>query len=113
MTRRDPAKPRLADRVYAALLLIPAGKVTTYGKLGDRVDCKSPRAVGQALARNPDAPQVPCHRVVRADGSLAGYSGSLQEKEVGTKRALLRGEGVVFLPDGKVNLSASGWWMGS
>lgn len=111
MTRRDLPETSLAGRVYRALLEIPAGKVTTYGRLGERVGCRSARAVGQALARNPDAPQVPCHRVVRADGSLAGYSGSLEEAEVGTKRGLLRDEGVIFLADGRVDLSRCGWWL--
>ncbi len=110
MARREVSKSSLAGRVREALLQIPEGKVTTYGGLGARIGCKSPRAVGQALARNPEAPQVPCHRVVRADGSLAGYSGSLEDEKVGVKRALLIREGVIFRPDGKVDLQACGWW---
>lgn len=111
MTKRDLPESSLAARVYRALLEIPGGRVTTYGRLGERVGCRSARAVGQALSRNPDAPRVPCHRVVRADGSLAGYSGSLEESEVGTKRRLLAEEGVIFLPDGRVDLARCGWWM--
>ncbi|MBU1643228.1 MGMT family protein, partial [bacterium] len=50
------------------------------------------RAVGTAVARNPDAPGVPCHRVVTADGKIGNYSG---EGGVGTKIRLLEEEGVL------------------
>lgn len=61
-------------RVYDALKLIPKGKVTTYKLLGDFVGCRSSQAIGQALTRNPHAPQVPCHRVVKTDGTIGGYA---------------------------------------
>lgn len=60
-------------RVYLALLDIPRGETITYGELARCVGCRSAQAVGQALKRNPFAPEVPCHRVVAADGSLCGY----------------------------------------
>ena len=53
----------------------------------------SARAVANACGKNPYAPEVPCHRVVRSDGGLGGYSG---EGGVEQKRALLREEGVVL-----------------
>jgi len=58
------------QRVYSALKLIPHGKVTTYKLLGDFIGCKSAQAIGQALTRNPDAPLVPCHRVIKTDGTI-------------------------------------------
>ncbi len=81
-------------RVYEALLDVPAGKVTTYGALARRIGCASPQAVGQALRRNPLAPQVPCHRVVAADGSLTGFAGRRDSATLARKRALLEAEGV-------------------
>ena len=62
-------------RVYIELLSIPAGTTITYGELAQRIGCRSAQAVGQALKRNPFAPEVPCHRVVAANGSLGGYFG--------------------------------------
>lgn len=79
-------------RVYIALLYIPAGTTITYGELARRVGCRSAQAVGQALKRNPFAPEVPCHRVVAADGSLGGYNGARKGAELERKRQLLEGE---------------------
>ncbi len=60
--------------------LIPVGYVTSYGALSNAAG-GSPRAVGGAMATNPFAPIVPCHRVVSADLSLGGYGGGLDLKE--------------------------------
>lgn len=90
-------------RVYLALLEIPRGRVETYGGLARRIGCRSPRAVGQALRANPFAPDVPCHRVIAADGSLGGYNGDVTGREIARKRRLLEAEGVRFGPDGKVD----------
>lgn len=75
------------QKVYAALLLIPKGKVTTYKLLGDFIGCRSAQAIGQALTRNPDSPGVPCHRVIRTDGHIGGYASGPERK-----RALLQSE---------------------
>ncbi len=77
-------------RVYALCRQIPRGSIATYGDLARALGSPgAARAVGMAMARNPDAPLVPCHRVVGADGSLHGYQGGLEKKA-----ALLREEGV-------------------
>ena len=77
------------QRVYAAILRIPPGQTRSYQWVAAHIGSpRGARAVGNALRRNPFAPKVPCHRVVRADGSLGGYSGGLSKK-----RALLRAEG--------------------
>lgn len=55
-------------RVWRACLTIPAGTVITYGSLAQRIRCRSAQAVGQALAANPLAQLIPCHRVAAADG---------------------------------------------
>lgn len=80
------------QRVWDACRKIPAGKVTTYGTIAKMLGSPgAARAVGNALNHNPDAPAVPCHRVVGADGRLVGYAGGLTRK-----RAMLEAEGVRF-----------------
>ena len=81
-------------RVYLELLDIPRGQTITYGVLARRIGCRSARAVGQALKRNPFAPEVPCHRVVAADGSIGGYNGRREGEELMRKRQLLKEENV-------------------
>ena len=76
-------------RVYLALLDVPRGETITYGELARRIGCRSAQAVGQALKRNPYAPEVPCHRVVASDGSIGGYYGERTGKMMERKRALL------------------------
>ncbi len=62
-------------RVYEQALRIPCGQTITYGELARRVGSPhAARAVGGAMARNPFAPIVPCHRVVAAGGHLGGFS---------------------------------------
>lgn len=78
-----------SQKVWALTSRIPAGKVATYGTLAKMLRVRSPRAVGQALHRNPYAPIVPCHRVVGADGRLVGYALGLKRKI-----QLLKSEGV-------------------
>ena len=79
-------------KVWKELLLIPRGKTITYKELAKRIkNPKAVRAVANAVGANPCAPQIPCHRVVRNDGSLGGYSG---KGGMSTKRKLLHREGV-------------------
>ncbi|ADV46770.1 MGMT family protein [Nitratifractor salsuginis] len=78
--------------VWEALRWIPQGFVTTYGAIAQYLGRpRAVRAVGTAVGRNPYAPEVPCHRVVRADGKVGNYSGG---EGVATKIALLEKEGV-------------------
>ena len=92
-------------RVWAALCQVPRGQHTTYGLLSRHLGT-SPRAVGNALRRNPFAPAVPCHRVVAAGRSLGGFKGAWPRDGEGItlveKRSLLLGEGVRFDEGGKV-----------
>jgi methylated-DNA-[protein]-cysteine S-methyltransferase len=67
--------PPFAGRVYRALRKVPPGRTLTYGALARRAGSPgAARAVGRAMATNPLAPFVPCHRVVGADGGLTGFS---------------------------------------
>ena len=90
------------EKVYDAVRMIPCGRVSTYRALGLAIGCGSSRAVGQALRRNPYAPEVPCHRVVRSDRSIGGFAGEEAGAEVERKKDLLEAEGVTFGDDGKV-----------
>lgn len=83
-------------RVYLELLNVPCGETITYGELARRVGCKSAQAVGQALKRNPFAPDVPCHRVIAGDGSIGGFHGQREGEMVEKKRSLLKAERNTF-----------------
>ncbi|SEI90999.1 methylated-DNA-[protein]-cysteine S-methyltransferase [Allopseudospirillum japonicum] len=69
-------------QVWQALLQIPYAHKVSYQSLAQAVGCpQGARAIGQANGRNPWPLLVPCHRVIRADGSLGGYSGGLEIKK--------------------------------
>ena len=89
------------ERCYALLKLIPEGKVTTYKEIANALNTRAWRAVGSAMAKNKQLFVVPCHRVVRSDGTIGQYAlGSDKKAE------LLVDEGVT-VEAGKVkNLSA-------
>ena len=76
--------------VLTATLEIPKGKVSTYKRVAERIGRPNAyRAVGNALHKNPLPPIIPCHRVIRSDGFIAG-----DEKSAETRRRLLIDEGV-------------------
>ena len=94
------------EKIYELARRIPKGKVATYGELAKMAGHPgAARAVGTFMKTNPYAPQVPCHRVVAANGALTGYSakGGLKKK-----RALLAREGVKFKGE-KADLRLSLW----
>jgi len=79
-------------KVWNYLKKIPCGKVKTYSEVAKSIGKPlAVRAVANAIGKNPLAPQIPCHRVIRSDGSLGGYSG---KGGVKTKKALLKNEGL-------------------
>ncbi len=94
-----------SKRIYEAVKRIPRGRVATYGQVAEMAgDKKMARAVGNALHKNPDPSEIPCHRVVNAKGELAGafaFGGGDEQ----AKR--LRAEGV-SVENGKVDLSKFG-----
>ena len=64
-------------KVWKYLKTIPKGTVKTYKDVAIAIkNPKSARAVANACGKNPYAPKIPCHRVIRSDGGLGGYSGS-------------------------------------
>lgn len=93
--------PSLTDRTYQLLVKVPKGRVTTYKNLAHKLDTKAYRAIGSIMKKNPFAPEVPCHRVVRSDGKIGGYKGHKTGKVVQEKIDLLKSEGVI-VKDGMV-----------
>lgn len=83
-------------KVYLALLEVPRGSTITYQELGQRIGCKSAQAIGQALRRNPFAPDVPCHRVICSNGGIGGFMGKRSGQTIEKKLRLLAEEGVTF-----------------
>lgn len=64
-------------KVWKACFKIPPGKTLTYLQIAKNIGApKAARAVGIALSKNPFPPIIPCHRVVRTDGKMGGYSGA-------------------------------------
>jgi len=88
---------KFQHNVYTQLLAVPQGRVTTYKEIAKAINCNSAQAIGQALQKNPFAPDVPCHRVIRSDLTLGGFSGSLTNSTVDRKKKLLQSEGVQFV----------------
>ena len=79
-------------KVWNEIDKIPRGKVITYGQIAKNIgQPKAARAVANACGANPNPIVVPCHRVIRSDGELGGYSGP---GGIEQKRELLREEGV-------------------
>ena len=79
-------------KVWKYLKNIPKGTVKTYKQVAIAIKRpKSARAVANACGKNPYAPEIPCHRVIRSDGGLGGYSGRGGNKK---KLRLLRSEKV-------------------
>ena len=79
-------------KVWSYLRKIPRGRVKTYLQVAKAIGKPlAVRAVANAIGKNPYAPKIPCHRVIRSDGSLGGYSG---KGGVKTKRFLLQKEGI-------------------
>ena len=78
-------------KVWKYLKKIPKGKVKTYKQVAIGINRpKSARAVANACGMNPYAPKIPCHRVIRSDGSLGGFSAPGGRK---AKKNLLKKEG--------------------
>ena len=81
-------------KVWSYLRKIPRGRLKTYSQVAKAIGKPyAIRAVANAIGKNPYAPKIPCHRVIRSDGSLGGYSGKGGLK---TKKFLLKKEGITL-----------------
>lgn len=100
-----------ANRVFAVVRRIPAGKVATYGQVGRMIGApRSARYVGYALHANPEPGTesgcIPCHRVVFKDGRMAtGFAFGGPDEQ----RKMLAAEGVGFDDEGRVLMDAFQW----
>ena len=81
-------------RVWKLMEKIPKGRVTTYGLIAKKLNTKAYRAVGNACRKNPYAPRVPCHRVVKSNGTIGGFGGRTSGKNIEQKIELLKKENV-------------------
>jgi O-6-methylguanine DNA methyltransferase len=83
-------KTEFERKVLVATFRIPIGKVSTYKRIAEKIGCpRAYRAVANALHKNPLAPIVPCHRVIRSDGKFGGES-----KDAESRRKMVEQEGV-------------------
>ena len=81
-------------KVWSFLKKIPKGKLKTYAQVAKAIGKpKAVRAVANAIGKNPFPPKIPCHRVIRSDGKLGGYSA---KGGIKTKKKLLKNEGFSF-----------------
>ena len=85
---------KFEKKVWNYLITIKKGSIKTYKQVAIAINRpKSARAVANAVGKNPLAPKIPCHRVIKSDGSIGGYSG---KGGVKTKKKLLKKEGIIF-----------------
>ena len=93
LSNNDFRGTKFQKKVWNYLRTISKGTVKTYKQVAIAINRpKSARAVANAIGKNPFAPKIPCHRVIRSDGSLGGYSG---KGGVKTKKLLLKREGII------------------
>ena len=98
----------IQSKVYELCSKVPKGKVTTYKDIAQALGIKSYQAIGQVLKRNPYAPKVPCHRVVKSTGEIGGFKGQIKDKEIDEKIAMLKKEGV-GIKNNKIDLEKFGF----
>ena len=79
------------EQCYQLISEIPKGKISTYKEIANALNTKAYRAVGKAMAKNPNIINVPCHRIIRSNGSVGGYS-----LGVNKKISLLKKEGITI-----------------
>lgn len=96
IVKQDSRITDFQRKLYLALLDVPRGATISYKELGQRIGCRSAQAIGQALKRNPFAPDVPCHRVICSNGSVGGFHGQRDGEMIDKKFKLLKSEGVIL-----------------
>ena len=79
------------QKCYELLSQIPKGKISTYKQIANILSTKAYRAVGNAMAKNPNPIIVPCHRVIKSNGYIGGYALGIKKKI-----SLLKNEGILI-----------------
>ena len=91
---------KLEEQVFLNLKKIPKGKITTYKELAHGVGIKAYRLIGKILQKNPSSylvkGNIPCHRVVKSDGTIGGFFGETKGNMINMKKDLLEKEGIRF-----------------
>ena len=100
---KSPPTP-FEQSCYDLMRLIPKGKITTYKEIAKKLGTTAYRAIGNACNKNPYAPTVPCHRVVRSDGKLGGYAFGKKKK-----REILSQEGITIESGDCIDLQKFGY----
>ena len=85
-----------SKQCYELLPQIPKGKISTYKQIANILNTKAYRAVGNAMANNPNPIIVPCHRIIKSDGFVGGYALGVKQKI-----SLLEKEGIA-IKEGKI-----------
>ena len=83
-----------SQQCYELVSRIPKGKISTYKQIAESLNTKAYRAVGNAMAHNPNPIIVPCHRIIKSDGSIGEYALGIKKKI-----SLLKNEGIVIKKD--------------
>ena len=78
------------QKCYELLKKVPKGRVTTYKEIAKALNSKAYRAVGNAMNKNPYAPQVPCHRVINSNSQIGGFASGIKNKIKLLKQEALR-----------------------
>lgn len=86
------------EKCYAVLRKVPKGKVTTYKAVAKALNSRAYRAVGNAMNKNPYSPKVPCHRVIKSNGTVGGFASGTK-----TKIKMLKTEGIQ-IKKGKIDI---------
>lgn len=82
-------KRKFYEKCYELLKKVPEGKITTYKIIADALNSKAYRTVGTAMNKNPYAPKIACHRVVKSNGQVGGFASGTKKKI-----AMLKKEGI-------------------
>lgn len=81
--KKTNAKNNTFEKIYKIVSLIPSGKVLTYKRVAQLSSVNNPRIIGYALHSNKNPSTIPCHRVVKSDGTLAsGYAFGGKEEQI-------------------------------
>lgn len=92
------------ERCYELLRKVPKGKITTYKEIAKSLGTKAYRAVGNAMNKNPYAPKIACHRVIKSNGEIGGFASGIKNKI-----NLLKKEGIK-IENGKIDLKKYGYY---